>query len=694
MNRLFKYILMAFIFSSCGYSVNEISKSSISSSNNFLCYEDGQFNQMPFDLKGCNSPNSTRPIGSNVRDIKVKDGALYVLTDRGLSISQNGGQTWTNRGRKTIGLGLAGTGDYYESAELVPQARLLSFDLAGNIFFHSIFQFGVYSYFTSSNNGESFALLPMNITTISIENARAQIESIPVGDGLDYNFADGNSGYIADSMNNIPVGTIIQGSPYYSYFYKDGDTIIGVYSLEVANTEDLGKMTLLIKSIDNGATFTVTELARILGPLETGLEAFHGQNDHVFFTSDLKIVVREVDIANKVFISDVNQDNFQEFSSVNLPVQNMDVNSMIIHGNNLIYFNNGTLFQLDTQTMVESTLFTDPALSGIVITTLYAHGDVFYLGHTRGLFKIENNQQVELISDIAYPSNIQVVATGSNKLYLGTKDGLYISGDLGQTFLKKTTLDGLGSNFINSILVQNEKLYVATTNGLSISSDGGESFINHENAATANEKNINAILISEDKVFISSKMGAFVSMIDAISFTKLNFATNGLPEAASINSMIKNQGKLYFATSGNTADISRRGLFVSSDNGLSFVRDTGIDINLYSVFIDSSETSYVAGTSGLSFKRTHDLVWNAVSASDVHSGLFRVKAFYEASGGDVFVSGFNGLAVTQNSGVSYQTVLRRIGGASVAELSSVTTLGDYFFVAVRGELFVSKNYFQ
>jgi hypothetical protein len=526
MNKLIIYPFLIFTLFSCSYSDNKITKSSIVSDTSFLCYEDGRFNAMPFDIKGCESPTSSAPLSTYVRDVKVKDGKLFVLTNRSLSITQNDGQTWVNRGRYTENFGLETLGTYREPLGIKPGSNIF-FDLDENIYFSSSTSHHPLSwYLTSTDNGENFDyVLNDNFDTVSLESTRAQIEALALSRDLRTEYA------FLDPLTHIPVN--IDHNPETINATKKGNTILA-FNYALMHDDDTGDFlisTLLAKSTDNGASYQLTELSNISAydMVCTGIEAFCLQAQ-TFVTNNLKIIARSPDIPGKIFVSDTNQENFQEFISVNFPTYHHL--NMIMDGNDLIYFNNGSIFQLNTETLVETTLITDPALSGISITKLYRDGSTLYIGHSQGLFKLQDNTLTEIIAPTPYPTDIQRALSVGNKLYLATKNGLYISTDLAQSFTVKTTADGLGSNFVNTVIEGAGRLIVGTSNGISISSDNGESFTNYETGSTANEKDVISLLVNQNTVFVGTKLGLFTSSLDNINFTKLNFATNGFPELA------------------------------------------------------------------------------------------------------------------------------------------------------------------
>jgi hypothetical protein len=63
-----------------------------------------------------------------------------------------------------------------------------------------------------------------------------------------------------------------------------------------------------------------------------------------------------------------------------------------------------------------------------------------------------------------------VYAVGSN-VYAATSVGLSISTDGGASFTNKTTVDGLGNDFVRGVYADGSNVYAATNGGLSISAD-------------------------------------------------------------------------------------------------------------------------------------------------------------------------------------------------------------------------------
>jgi hypothetical protein len=690
MKTTLRFFLFLF-FTGCDFAFNEIlnNESPPTQIGCTLIGSSDMFKQLPSDFISA-TPNSSKTASSNIKDVKIKNGQLYVLTNKGLSTSSDNGLTWTNRGRYNEGLTQDGNliSDFYSPTQVI-QKNHLSFDSSDRlVLYNNITNEPNEMLLTSSNNGCSFSYVTKNISSISIpESIKSQIENLLALNSITPQYDD--------DLSQIPIGKS-KGQYSVSQFFvqKSGNTIIALYSMEIINDFDLGQVTFLLKSSNNGSSYSVTELGRTIGVAQSGLPVFAGMNLETFFTSDLRIVARDTDVLNKVYISDTNQQNFQEFTSMNLTAENH--HTMLLHNDKLIYFNSGSLYQLDIQTMSETTLFTDPALSNISLNRLYAHNDSIYIAHSQGLFKLEASILTEVISANIYPSNIQVAATDGDTIYLGTKSGFYISQDLGQTLFERNTNHGLGSNAVSSVLVTSDNIYVGTSNGISISSDGGNSFTNYITGATNNEKDILSILVKDNTLFVGTRAGLFVTPTDVIIFTKLDFATNGLPQAAAISAIIEHDNNIYVTVAGATSDTNRRGLYLSNNNGVNFSRDPSIDEALFSIHIDQDDTFYLGRVNGLAFKAPQDNDWNLVAGNIVvpETNSFKPKSYYVHTNGDVLISGYNGLAISKDNGASFQSIFTKPGTALGWDMSSLFVLGDYLIVTFDGELYIAKDFFQ
>jgi hypothetical protein len=182
-------------------------------------------------------------------------------------------------------------------------------------------------------------------------------------------------------------------------------------------------------------------------------------------------------------------------------------------------------------------------------------------------------------------NRIEYVYVGvDNKIYVCTyQAGISISSDGGNTFVTRTTANGLGSNGPNNIFVDSSgKIYVNGL-GVNISVDGGNTFINKNTSNGLVTNYVNSIFVSNDgRVFASNG--------------------NGLDIA---NVIIDNK---YQVTNAVTGDIFKVIVSPSQDacpsTPTAFVSTTVSPILPSSVSISSSPTGAICQGSNVTFTTT------------------------------------------------------------------------------------------
>jgi hypothetical protein len=179
-----------------------------------------------------------------------------------------------------------------------------------------------------------------------------------------------------------------------------------------------------------------------------------------------------------------------------------------------------------------------------------------------------------------------VYVDGSN-VYAATIGGLSISANGGATFLNKTTGQGLGSNVVYGVYADGLNVYAATDGGLSISTDGGAAFTNKTTADGLGNNNANGVYAIGTNVYAATAGGLSISANGGSSFVN--------PTVVVVNGVYAVGSNVYAATAG--------GLSISTDGGATFTNRTTADglgnnavLGVYAV----GGTIYAATQGGLS----------------------------------------------------------------------------------------------
>ena len=149
--------------------------------------------------------------------------------------------------------------------------------------------------------------------------------------------------------------------------------------------------------------------------------------------------------------------------------------------------------------------------------------------------------------------------------YVTTDNGLSISTDGGSNFTNKTTLNGLGGNLVQDVLVFDNTVYVsAVVGGLSISTDGGNNFTFKTTANGLGSNSVFGMAVSDNTLYASTNGGLSISTDGGNNFTNKTTA-NGLGSDR-VRVVYLSNGILYATTSG--------GFSISTDGGNNFTNKT------------------------------------------------------------------------------------------------------------------------
>lgn len=141
-------------------------------------------------------------------------------------------------------------------------------------------------------------------------------------------------------------------------------------------------------------------------------------------------------------------------------------------------------------------------------------GDKIYSATTKGvgISDLDGSNQVYRSTETGLGhATVNNLIVRNGIIYACTNGGLSISSDLtGNSFVNKTTANGLGSNIIWGVAFDdNGNLFVGTDAGLSISTDNGNTFVNKSTGATSPK--VRSLFISGGKIYAGTGSGLYIS---------------------------------------------------------------------------------------------------------------------------------------------------------------------------------------
>lgn len=202
---------------------------------------------------------------------------------------------------------------------------------------------------------------------------------------------------------------------------------------------------------------------------------------------------------------------------------------------------------------------TTNGLGSMLVNDVFVSGNNVYAATVGGI-SISLNSGNSFTNKTTTGNSVYCIYASNSVIYAGTAGGLYISNDSGATWAVKTTADGLGDNSVFSIYAKDNEVYAGTRNGLSISINGGISFTNK--IVQSNLVEVYGVSVNGSTIFVSTRHGLFNSNNAGTTFVNLNLPTiSGFSSVDIFNSVI------YAGTNYD-------GLFISADNGVSWIQKT------------------------------------------------------------------------------------------------------------------------
>lgn len=204
--------------------------------------------------------------------------------------------------------------------------------------------------------------------------------------------------------------------------------------------------------------------------------------------------------------------------------------------------------------------------------------------------------------------NLYSVAAHNNIVAVGTDHGVAVTTSTDSswktsTFTFFTTSNGLGSNDVKAVTIDNNgKLLAATDSGLSVSYDNGKSFVNY---LPTSYNQLNSPIIKS--VYANDSL-IMVGTINGLSYynnsTQLIWGLVGSTDYTS--SITGDSDQTYFAG-------YKKGLTIINGNSVQSKTYTGTNYGLYdgyslSTYVESN-TIYVGSLGGLSISRNRGTTW-------------------------------------------------------------------------------------
>lgn len=298
---------------------------------------------------------------------------------------------------------------------------------------------------------------------------------------------------------------------------------------------------------------------------------------------------------------------------------------------------------------------------------VHAHAENVFVGTRDGLVKSNNYGNSFELTTSPYSfgdSTIDSLCVDGNSIYVGTKDGVFITND-GVRFEKLLSGEVFKKQRPTSIAVRGQTILVGTSSRLFVSNSGGATF-------QKKLKNPKSIFLAEDAIYVGTSAGLYVSYDNAQSFTYVQIG-----EEDDYDLVIRTVfvcGKIIYAGTNSA-------LFVQ--NGLEtklhfFARYSSVT----SLFVDN--TSIYVGTSSGFFVFPVDEI---KSIDEIPDNSLRGMSISSISGQgrNIYAATEFGLAVSTNGGLSFEFKTTAHGlGSNVVK--TVATNGKQVFIGTTAGL--------
>jgi photosystem II stability/assembly factor-like uncharacterized protein len=474
------------------------------------------------------------------------------------------------------------------------------------------------SVYRSSDNGESW-------TAANVGMGRTAVRKFAANSQGDLFAATSLGIYLsvdnADNWSLISPGTIVNSFA----FTGAGDILAGT---------DNG----LIRSTDNGITWNPAGLDTVaVGPLLVN------NDGHIFAGS--KVIngglFRSTDDGQTWM--PVNKGLRYRFSLAIPPIYSLSLNSNgdLFLGGDRVYrsIDNG-----DNWVRLEAGL-TDVLVYSIVFDRA---GRVYAATPKGGVFRSDNNgDSWHQMNTGLLNSFVSALAFDPNGvLYAGTWDGVHISGDNGESWVKKSNglIDNSGRNPSVTAFAFDSAghIFAGTLNDIFRSADNGE------NWSLVDYRNAEALAINRaGHIFAASRAGLLFSMDAGSTWVTVG---GGLPETEALTLLLSAEDHLFVS-------MKNKGLYRSMDNGASWLPiNAGLTDSSFSRLAINPNSGNIYASSGSSIFHSSDNgdTWRFIYMPDVHVIALAINAR-----GDIFAGNYRSL----DNGETWEKHNRGISGS-------------------------------
>lgn len=282
-------------------------------------------------------------------------------------------------------------------------------------------------------------------------------------------------------------------------------------------------------------------------------------------------------------------------------------------------------------------------------------------------------------------SDIRTVFADDNRIFAGTRGGLSISEDGGESW---TTIIGGQNGFatsstINDIYAEGNTIYAATDGGLSISEDGGSTWTTYTTEDGFNDNEVLSVFVFNNDLYVGTDDGFSILESGSTTWettTRLKTSFGSSSRAFDPVSMVVTDHAFYFVAS--------RALYF--DTGATYwSRDLEFDFT----FITESDGTLYAGTqgSGLIYRKENETSWNVI---DVAQGtglpsnyVYAIDVFE----GTIYAATSAGLAVREAGTTDWITIDSNDNGFASDYIRDVIRVRDNVVVGTSDGLSISQE---
>ncbi|MCP4520834.1 MAG: T9SS type A sorting domain-containing protein, partial [Cytophagales bacterium] len=286
--------------------------------------------------------------------------------------------------------------------------------------------------------------------------------------------------------------------------------------------------------------------------------------------------------------------------------------------------------------------------------------------------------------------------TEGNMIYVGTNGGLSISSNGGASWTTTTSgQNGFSSSsVVRAVYVESNKIYAGTNGGgLSISSDGGSTWTtvtSGQNGFAISDRVI-SVYAEGNIIYAGTLRGLSISSDGGSSWTTTTFGQNGFAISNSINSVYSKGNKVYVGTD--------RGLSISSDGGASWVTTTSgqngfaTSNTVYSAYAEGNKI-YAGTGGGLSISSDGGATWiTTTSGQNGFAPSDRINSIH-AEGNKVYVGTSKGLCISSDGGATWTiiTAANQNGFPNSDFISSVDVVSNVIYASTTFGFSILRQY--